>query len=74
MSAAKKPTVIRAENFSDNRKIGNLTEELSREKYRLGMPLLNSAVASVTLGFKPSVREMRVQAQRGVSSRLGRRP
>jgi hypothetical protein len=64
MTTAKKPSAIRAEKFSDRRKIRNLTEELSREEYRLGMPLLDAAVAGVILGFKPSDREMRAQAQR----------
>jgi hypothetical protein len=64
MTTAKKPSSIRAEKFSDTRKIRNLTEELSREEYRLGMPLLDAAVAGVILGFKPSDREMRAQAQR----------
>jgi hypothetical protein len=64
MTTAKKPSSIRAEKFSNTRKIRNLTEELSREEYRLGMPLLDAAVAGVILGFKPSDREMRAQAQR----------
>ena len=63
MTTAKKPSAIRAK-FSDTRKIRNLTKELSREEYKLGMPLLDAAVAGVILGFKPSDREMRVQAQR----------
>ncbi len=63
MTTGKKPSAIRAK-FSDTRKIRNLTKELSREEYKLGMPLLDTAVASVILGFKPSDREMRVQAQR----------
>ena len=61
MNTAKKPS---ATKFSDTRKIRNLTEELSREEYGLGLPLLDAAVAGVILGFKPSDREMRVQAQR----------
>jgi hypothetical protein len=61
MTAAKKPS---ATKFSDTRKIRKLTEELSREEYGLGLPLLDTAVAGVILGFKPSDREMRVQAQR----------
>jgi hypothetical protein len=64
MSAAKKSSATRAGKFADTRKIRNLTEELSREEYRLGMPLLDAAVAGVILGFKPSDREMRTQAQR----------
>jgi hypothetical protein len=37
---------------------------LSREEYGLEMPLLDAAVAGVVLGFRPSDREMRTQAQR----------
>src|SRR6202162_4674674 len=64
MSAAKKSPATRAGKFADTRKIRNLTEELSREEYSLGMPLLDAAVAGVILGFKPTDREMRTQAQR----------
>ena len=64
MSTAKKLSGVRSEKFSDRRKIRNLTEELSREEYRLAMPLLDAAVAGVILGFKPSDREARAQAQR----------
>jgi hypothetical protein len=64
MSTGKKPSGVRSEKFSDRRKIRNLTEELSREEYQLAMPLLDAAVAGVILGFKPSDREARVQAQR----------
>jgi hypothetical protein len=61
MPTGKKPS---AKKFSDTRKIRNLTEELSREEYVLEMPLLDAAVAGVVLGFKPSDRAMRQQAQR----------
>jgi hypothetical protein len=64
ISAAKRSSVTRAGKFADTRKIRNLTEELSREEYSLGMPLLDAAVAGVILGFKPSDREMRTQARR----------
>ncbi|MGD1028813.1 MAG: hypothetical protein ABR989_13880 [Candidatus Binatus soli] len=64
MTNAKKPSAIPAENFSDTGKIKNLTEKLSREEYSLGMPLLDAAVAGAILGFRPSDREMRAQAQR----------
>ncbi len=64
MPTAKKPSAIRSEKPADTRKIKNLTEELSREEYRLAMPLLDAAVAGAILGFKPSDREMRAQAQR----------
>lgn len=64
MTTAKKPSEIRAEEFSGTRKIRKLTEELGREQYRLGMPLLDAAVAGAVLGFRPSDREMRAQARR----------
>jgi len=64
MTTADKPPATQAERFSDTRKIRDLTEELSREEYRLGLSLLDAAVAGVVLGFKPSDREMRAQAQR----------
>jgi len=60
MPTVRKPSPIPA----DTRKIRNLTEELSREEYLLAMPLLDAAVAGAILGFKPSDREMRAQAQR----------
>src|SRR5271169_4203962 len=60
MPTVRKPSSTPA----DTRKIRNLTEELSREEYRLAMPLLDAAVAGAILGFKPSDREMRSQAQR----------
>ncbi|MGA7873710.1 MAG: hemerythrin domain-containing protein [Candidatus Binatus sp.] len=64
MPTAKKPSAMRPEKLADTRKIRNLTEELSRNEYQLGIPLLDAAVAGVILGFKPSDREMRAQAQR----------
>ena len=64
MTTGNKPSVTRAEKFSATRKIRDLTKELSREEYSLGLPLLDAAVAGVILGFKPSDREMRAQAQR----------
>ncbi len=65
MNSAKKPSATwGAGKFADTREIRNLTEELSREEHSLGMPLLDAAVAGVILGFKPSDREMRTQAQR----------
>jgi iron-sulfur cluster repair protein YtfE (RIC family) len=45
-------------------RIKHLTEELSGEDMTLGLPLLDAAVAGVVLGFKPSDREMREQAER----------
>jgi hypothetical protein len=69
MATVRKQSAPRA----GTRKIRNLTEELSREEHDLGIPLLDAAVAGVILGFKPSDREMRAQAQRcweGLKPRL----
>jgi hypothetical protein len=63
-TTARKRPVARSGKLADARKIRNLTEELSRDEHQLGMPLLDAAVAGVILGFKPSDREMRAQAQR----------
>src|SRR5208337_3270039 len=63
MPTVRKPSATRTGNRADTRKIRNLTEELSREEHGLGIPLLDAAVAGVILGFKPSDREMRAQAQ-----------
>ena len=64
MSTARKASAGRAKKIAGTRKIRNLTEELSRDEYELGLPLLDAAVAGVILGFKPSDRDMRTQAQR----------
>jgi len=64
MTTADKASATQAEKFSATGKIRKLTEELSLEQYRLGLPLLDAAVAGAILGFKPSDREMRRQAQR----------
>lgn len=50
------------EAVATTHRIKRLTKELSREDFRLGLPLLDAAVAGVVLGFKPSDREMREQA------------
>ena len=63
-TTARKPSAARSDKRFDARKIRNLTEELSREEYQLGMPLLDVAVAGVILGFRPADGEMRAQAQR----------
>lgn len=64
MATLRKTSTARSEKRFNARKIRNLTEELSREGYQLGMPLLDAAVAGVILAFKPADREMRAQAQR----------
>jgi len=64
MNSVRKHSSVRTGNHADTRKIRNLTEELSRDEFQLGMPLLDAAVAGVILGFKPSDGEMRTQAQR----------
>src|SRR3984957_9394741 len=64
MKVAKKASASRGGKGADARKIRNLTEELSRQEYSLGIPLLDAAVAGVILGFRPSDRAMRTQAQR----------
>ena len=64
MSTARKASAGRAKKIAGTRKIRNLTQELSRDEYELGLPLLDAAVAGVILGFKPSDRDMRIQAQR----------
>ena len=63
MTPVKKPRATSAKKHAATRKIRNLTEELSREEYHLGVPLLDAAVAGVILGFRPSDRDMRTQAQ-----------
>ena len=61
---AKKNSSSPPARTSATRKIRNLTEELTREDFRLGMPLLDAAVAGAVLGFRPNDREMRAQANR----------
>jgi hypothetical protein len=63
MTPVRKPSAKNAKLRAATRKIRNLTEELSREEYHLGVPLLDAAVAGVILGFRPSDRDMRTQAQ-----------
>src|SRR5579862_4666414 len=63
MTPVKKSRATSAKKRAATRKIRNLTEELSREEYHLGVPLLDAAVAGVILGFRPSDRDMRTQAQ-----------
>jgi len=48
---------------SDSGKIKRLTRELTREDQKLGMPLLDAAVAGAILGFRPTDTEMRRQAE-----------
>jgi|SRR5271163_3349360 len=53
-----------AKEAAETSQIKHLTKELNREGLRLGLPLLDAAVAGVVLGFRPSDREMREQAER----------
>ncbi len=64
MKSAKSPAPKRSNKKAGTRKLKSLTRELSREDVRLAMPLLDAAVAGVVLGFRPSDREMRRQAER----------
>lgn len=64
MNSVRKQSAVRTETRTETRKIRTLTEELNRDEYQLGMPLLDAAVAGVILGFKPSDLEMRTQARR----------
>jgi len=48
----------------DVRRLKSLTKQLDRDDIKLGMPLLDAAVAGLVLGFRPSDREMRRQADR----------
>ncbi len=64
MKTAKKNSPSTSGKTSATRKIRNLTDELGREDIRLGMPLLDAAVAGAVLGFRPIDREMRAQANR----------
>jgi hypothetical protein len=64
MTSVRRQSAVQTEKRGETRKIRNLTEELSRDEYQLGIPLLDAAVAGVILGFKPSDREMRTQARR----------
>jgi hypothetical protein len=41
----------------------HLTRELTRQDLKLGMPLLDAAVAGAILGFRPTDTEMRRQAE-----------
>jgi hypothetical protein len=64
MGTAKKNSARTPGKTSATRKIRNLTDELTREDFRLGLPLLDAAVAGAVLGFRPNDREMRAQADR----------
>jgi hypothetical protein len=63
MKTQKKPSTKPVIEKSDSRKIKHLTRELTREGQRLGMPLLDAAVAGAILGFRPTDMEMRRQAE-----------
>jgi hypothetical protein len=63
MKTKSKPPTRPVARKSDSRKIKRLTRELTREDLRLGMPLLDAAVAGAILGFRPTDVEMRRQAE-----------
>jgi hypothetical protein len=46
------------------RRIKCIAKELSRDHLKLEIPLLDAAVSGIILGFRPSDREMREQAER----------
>jgi hypothetical protein len=48
---------------SDTSTIKRLTRELTREDQKLGLPLLDAAVAGAILGFRPTDTGMRRQAE-----------
>jgi hypothetical protein len=63
MKTQNKPSTKRVVKKSDSAKIKRLTRELTREDQKLGMPLLDAAVAGAILGFRPTDTEMRRQAE-----------
>jgi hypothetical protein len=63
MKTQSKPSTKRVVKKSDSAKIKRLTRELTREDQKLGMPLLDAAVAGAILGFRPTDTEMRRQAE-----------
>jgi Hemerythrin HHE cation binding domain len=62
MKNQSKPSAKQVVKKSDS-KIKHLTRELTREDLKLGMPLLDAAVAGAILGFRPTDAEMRRQAE-----------
>lgn len=63
MKTQTKPSKKQVGTKSDATKIKHLTRELTREDQKLGMPLLDAAVAGAIIGFRPTDREMRRQAE-----------
>jgi len=61
MASESKPSK-KPDRTAETRAIRNLTNELSREDRKLGLPLLDMAVAGVILGFRPWAHDMRRQA------------
>jgi hypothetical protein len=63
MKAKSKSSTKQVVKKSDVTKIKHLTRELTREDLKLGLPLLDAAVAGAILGFRPTDMEMRRQAE-----------
>ena len=63
MKTTSKPSTKPVAKHSNSRKIKRLTRELTREDLKLGLPLLDAAVAGAILGFRPTDIEMRRQAE-----------
>lgn len=63
MKTQSKPSTRQVVKKSDSTKIKRLTRELTREDLKLGMPLLDAAVAGAILGFRPTDVEMRRKAE-----------
>jgi hypothetical protein len=61
----KAPAIKRRnKNTAAPRRIKYIAKELSRDHLKLELPLLDAAVSGIILGFRPSDREMREQAER----------
>ena len=63
MKTNNKASTTRVAKNSNSAKIKRLTKELAREDRKLEMPLLDAAVAGAILGFRPTDKEMRRQAE-----------
>jgi hypothetical protein len=63
MNTRRKPPAGRIARNSDSGKIKRLTKKLTQEDQKLELPLLDAAVAGAILGFRPTDKEMRRQAE-----------